>query len=472
MPKGAEPEYKTREHVLGPYGVVKVVKMEKAIQDDRPEDGQGDDNGDYGPMTQKQRAQQANPGAQKKSEKKGDGHELSNAAGGGRLDDVQRILDECDFIEIEHLNKKASGRHNHDSRGDNHTEQAVNNRLLAGMTPLMYAAGFGHLPIVQLLCRLRARTPSEQKDRILGGRRSGKKICDINLQDLKYGMTALHQAAANDHPEVVEFLLQNGADTSIRDRNGRTAQDRAMRPTYGRRHSRVFEAIMEHHELNGTQPESDAAPTRKFGGATTGRNMGGGGGAKFAQKGIRPGSHPHQHQMPNRPKSLETLSLADVGSLLVSLNLGAYVESFRVQEIDGATLAHCEEDDLEMLGMAFRPKRQRLLAAIDEYLDKGVDVAALNAVEGNGLGDTVGGGLGRSGRGSRENIDPLEYQGLRGGESSSRGSIRRGWTSREGRNNAYVVDDPNDAQENELKHWYGRRAGQSTKGISKPHLYY
>jgi hypothetical protein len=163
-------------------------------------------------MTTKQQRQQHNPGAKKKAEKKGDGNELSNAAGGGRLDDVQRIIDECYTIEDDHQKKTKGGRHNHDSRGDNHLYETINNRRLAGMTPLMYAAGFGHLNIVQLLCRLTHR--------------NGGPICKVNLQDLKYGMTALHQAAANDHPEVVEYLLEHGASVDIKDKSGRTPLDR------------------------------------------------------------------------------------------------------------------------------------------------------------------------------------------------------------------------------------------------------
>jgi ankyrin repeat protein len=42
----------------------------------------------------------------------------------------------------------------------------------SGMTPLMYASGFGHLEVVHLLCDYGA---------------------EINLVDDKYGMTALHQ---------------------------------------------------------------------------------------------------------------------------------------------------------------------------------------------------------------------------------------------------------------------------------------
>ena len=41
------------------------------------------------------------------------------------------------------------------------------------------------------------------------------KGADINHQD-KYGRTPLHVAAAVDYPEMVEFLLQSGADIEAR----------------------------------------------------------------------------------------------------------------------------------------------------------------------------------------------------------------------------------------------------------------
>jgi ankyrin repeat protein len=43
----------------------------------------------------------------------------------------------------------------------------------------------------------------------------------------KNGWTPLHFAAANNRPQCIEWLLQNGADKSIRDKSERTALDLA-----------------------------------------------------------------------------------------------------------------------------------------------------------------------------------------------------------------------------------------------------
>lgn len=43
----------------------------------------------------------------------------------------------------------------------------------------------------------------------------------VNAQD-RFGQTALHLAVSNNRDECVQFLLENGADTSLTDRKGRT----------------------------------------------------------------------------------------------------------------------------------------------------------------------------------------------------------------------------------------------------------
>lgn len=46
---------------------------------------------------------------------------------------------------------------------------------------------------------------------------------DINLQNEKFGQTPLVLAVYNEHYEMVEFLLSNGADANIKMSNGQTA---------------------------------------------------------------------------------------------------------------------------------------------------------------------------------------------------------------------------------------------------------
>jgi ankyrin repeat protein len=70
-----------------------------------------------------------------------------------------------------------------------------------GRTPLMAATVSDRLEIMQLLLDAGA---------------------DINLQD-KNGNTALAMAARKGRPETVAFLLKHGADKSIRNKDGMTA---------------------------------------------------------------------------------------------------------------------------------------------------------------------------------------------------------------------------------------------------------
>lgn len=45
--------------------------------------------------------------------------------------------------------------------------------------------------------------------------------CDVNLKDVS-GLTPLHYAVLSNSPEIIKILLQNGADSSIRDNNRMT----------------------------------------------------------------------------------------------------------------------------------------------------------------------------------------------------------------------------------------------------------
>ncbi|XP_039090679.1 ankyrin repeat and SAM domain-containing protein 6 [Hyaena hyaena] len=76
-----------------------------------------------------------------------------------------------------------------------------------GATPLMLAAVTGQLPLVQLLVERRA---------------------DIDKQDSVHGWTALMQATYHGNKEIVKYLLNQGADVTLRAKNGYTAFDLVM----------------------------------------------------------------------------------------------------------------------------------------------------------------------------------------------------------------------------------------------------
>uniref|UniRef100_A0A8I5ZZA2 Ankyrin repeat and SAM domain-containing protein 6 n=1 Tax=Rattus norvegicus TaxID=10116 RepID=A0A8I5ZZA2_RAT len=76
-----------------------------------------------------------------------------------------------------------------------------------GATPLMLAAVTGQLPLVQLLV---------------------EKHADMNKQDSVHGWTALMQATYHGNKEIVKYLLNQGADVTLRAKNGYTAFDLVM----------------------------------------------------------------------------------------------------------------------------------------------------------------------------------------------------------------------------------------------------
>ena len=160
---------------LGTYGRVKALALPTPHASTSSLHAGG---GPKSSLSRAERQQQNNPAAQKRKARKGDFKDLANAACMGRLDDVSRILAEC-------------------RQQGTALEAALNNKELSGMTPLMYASAFGHVEVVRLLCR---------------------EGSDVDARDTKYGMTALHQAAANDYAEVVAELLDRGADPSIKER--------------------------------------------------------------------------------------------------------------------------------------------------------------------------------------------------------------------------------------------------------------
>ncbi|XP_011794881.1 PREDICTED: ankyrin repeat and SAM domain-containing protein 6 isoform X2 [Colobus angolensis palliatus] len=76
-----------------------------------------------------------------------------------------------------------------------------------GATPLMLAAVTGQLALVQLLVERRA---------------------DVDKQDSVHGWTALMQATYHGNKDIVKYLLNQGADVTLRAKNGYTAFDLVM----------------------------------------------------------------------------------------------------------------------------------------------------------------------------------------------------------------------------------------------------
>ncbi|XP_066112760.1 ankyrin repeat and SAM domain-containing protein 6 [Saccopteryx bilineata] len=76
-----------------------------------------------------------------------------------------------------------------------------------GATPLMLAAVTGQLPLVQLLVERHA---------------------EVDKQDSVHGWTALMQATYHGNKEIVKYLLNQGADVTLRAKNGYTAFDLVM----------------------------------------------------------------------------------------------------------------------------------------------------------------------------------------------------------------------------------------------------
>ena len=66
----------------------------------------------------------------------------------------------------------------------------------------------------------------------LGGKTSAVELllthgAAIDVQDVAYGDTALHKAATNGNLEVVQLLVERGADATVRNKQGQTAYDAA-----------------------------------------------------------------------------------------------------------------------------------------------------------------------------------------------------------------------------------------------------
>ncbi len=106
----------------------------------------------------------------------------------------------------------------------------VNSICAIGTTPLHAAALNNHIEIAQALIDANA---------------------NVNATVEGIGVTPLHWAAERGHSEVCSLLLDVGADTTIKSKCGRTAQEDALRYN----HTKVV-AILEQAEKNAHSSES------------------------------------------------------------------------------------------------------------------------------------------------------------------------------------------------------------------------
>ena len=114
-------------------------------------------------------------------------HALLDAAEGGYIEDVKQAI-----AEGADVNAKDGYRPVHK----------------LGLTPLNFAAMFGHTEIAELLI---------------------DKGADANAKDEKFGLTPLHNAAESGRKEIAELLISKGADVNAKDTGGETPLDRAIK---------------------------------------------------------------------------------------------------------------------------------------------------------------------------------------------------------------------------------------------------
>ncbi len=119
----------------------------------------------------------------------------------------------------------------------------VDGRSHDGWTPLHLAAFFGRLELVKILLDAGAPmlTISNNNESNLpinaaaAGRRNDvvrllvERGCPPDARASDQGYTALHLAANNGNVELVEFLLQSGADRNLKTSAGETAHDLALK---------------------------------------------------------------------------------------------------------------------------------------------------------------------------------------------------------------------------------------------------
>jgi len=105
---------------------------------------------------------------------------------------------------------------------DHHADPNI--RSTAGVSPLMEAAKSGRVELVSALVAHHADLDAREGDEGLPG------TIDVSAGT---GMTPLMMAVVGGHLDVVKVLLDAGADTTIRNRNGETALDEALKGGIG-----------------------------------------------------------------------------------------------------------------------------------------------------------------------------------------------------------------------------------------------